>query len=802
MIEICQFHNPNSDIQLLQNILPSEYSHTICEFEEVPELNGKFKSVLRLNLTTEVEANTWLQAFQDTSKDTYRISRKHIPKKSTKVVYTLDLRCQHNTLPRTSTADQRAGSKNTKCPATVAITVKKIISNRKSRSSDIHSNSMPMIVRLNYTHNHLVNSADILKHRDVSPFVIEKFKVLYESGHSPSTAMIAHKFDMQEEHGDDYLLVSGDRSQSPDTQWCYRFYNKTFQHHYVKPDCESILVDLKRNIEVYNTEEVICTMEEEVSGGNICVALCTTLMKRVHRCYQPSGELVFLDSLGGMNHHGCRVYVMLAHSSAGGVPLGVLVTTSEAEDVLTAGLQLLTSVFPQDAFFGKSENGPDVFMSDDSQADQNALQNVFPDSHQLLSVFHILQEMWRSLLDEKHKISKEDRPHLQRLLKDMLYAKSYEELEQNYSNILTDDIACKYPCYVLLIKHIFLRKHLWAVFIRDELPIGEHETSYYELTTRMQKDDVYLRTKSFNIVQLVDFLCTRLQAYYEQRLLEVAYNKCTSISNRYQLLQHWHLEKEDIVQLSQYHFHIPSEKTPGTFYEIDLFAGVCSCFFGMNGALCKHQHMVAKHFPECIICPKCSPSLREVFFKITKGIEIDEDRFTVHIDDIFGEREGIEIKEEHTEPTTNTDFVQVIEYSDMEDDAMEDSGDEEEIQGNINGIDHFVAVLKNKYKENPQVFHKPINSFITNFHKIKTDSELISALSSFGKQSSSRNWFGNRIGVQPTAIARRKEGHRFLRQGRPIYENIGKLITANTKDKVLNNIPVQIVHDKHTTQSI
>ena len=43
----------------------------------------------------------------------------------------VDYRCQHNTLPKLSTADGKRGSKNTHCPATLSITLYKTEMPRK-----------------------------------------------------------------------------------------------------------------------------------------------------------------------------------------------------------------------------------------------------------------------------------------------------------------------------------------------------------------------------------------------------------------------------------------------------------------------------------------------------------------------------------------------------------------------------------------------------------------------------------------------------------------------------------------------
>lgn len=38
--------------------------------------------------------------------------------------------------------------------------------------------------------------------------------------------------------------------------------------------------------------------------------------------YRQAGEIVFLDASGGMDQDGTRVFLLITHTSGGGVPLG------------------------------------------------------------------------------------------------------------------------------------------------------------------------------------------------------------------------------------------------------------------------------------------------------------------------------------------------------------------------------------------------------------------------------------------------------------------------------------------------
>lgn len=74
-------------------------------------------------------------------------------------------------------------------------------------------------INLRNEHNHQESSAGAVIRRDVSGETIEKLKQLFESGHTPSSALKELKSDLQVEDKDGEVL---DRSVCPDLQFCYR----------------------------------------------------------------------------------------------------------------------------------------------------------------------------------------------------------------------------------------------------------------------------------------------------------------------------------------------------------------------------------------------------------------------------------------------------------------------------------------------------------------------------------------------------------------------------------------------------
>ena len=171
---------------------------------------------------------------------------------------------------------------------------------------------------------------------------------------------------------------------------------------------------IKQHVETLNTEmqSIVASLScQESTDENfiaitesnkaIVIAVCTPLMKRVHRMIKHSSEMVFFDSGGHMDRENTRVFLLLTHSAAGGLPIGVLMLSNEQNETISCALRLYLSLLDDECFAGRGKKGPELFMTDDSTAERKALQEVFPDSMSLLCSFHILQAFWRFLWNSK-----------------------------------------------------------------------------------------------------------------------------------------------------------------------------------------------------------------------------------------------------------------------------------------------------------------------------------------------------------------------------------------------------------------
>ncbi|XP_041476647.1 uncharacterized protein LOC121424873 isoform X1 [Lytechinus variegatus] len=716
-------------------VLPSGITYHACnlEIESFNENEVHFRTTLWLNLSTKEEFEEWLQSFQETSHVTWRV-RRTVPTDGVKVLFKKSYRCQHNTLPAKASTNskQRVASKNTNCKADmmVKIRVSKFEVHKRSRSKD-HPDYQAQIV-LNNMHNHPVECADALKHRDVSETTKAMLTDLFQRKYGPTQAVEMLKFDLQLKHGDDYHVKAADRAVCPDIQFAHRLYRKVFKEEYGESCGEDMLNSLRERINQFNAEAGSTCMAMDVNDNQLVVAICTPLMKRVHEELKHSGELVFMDASSNMDRHGCNIFLMLTHSCIGGIPLGVLVTTSESEVVIKAALQLYTTLLSDDSFGGKGLQGPAVFMTDDCAAEQHALQQMFPSSTILLCVFHVLQATWRWLWDAKNGVQKHQRPNHLQHMKRLIYADTAEQLEQLYQQSLQDpSISVKFK------KHLttyMTRKNMWAICLRNDLNIrGNNTNNFCEAAMRVLKDKVLERTKAFSVPQLVDFVSTFLQDHYYQRLIDVANGRLEYVVTSRFMLPDRTITKENIEQVSPSQFKVKSQ-SGDTNYHVDTMIGHCSCPVGKTGGPCKHQAAVVKHFKKSStnFVPVNDMNMRLQLYKIATDDLLD--KFHAMCDDM--------------------------------------------------------AQKANKY---PDVFKPAMNAMVQAYTNIKTDASLLSAMHCFGKsgvvlRKGGRMRRTGQIGVQPTATARRRphmgRGGKRLHSGRPTKSShVGEHAYANAHNQ-------------------
>ena len=85
------------------------------------------------------------------------------------------------------------------------------------------------------------------------------------------------------------------------------------------------------------------------------IAMCTSLMKQVHRMNRHSSEMVLFDLGRHMDRENTRVFLLLIHSAAGILPIGVLLLSNEQNETISCALRLYLSLLDDECFAGRGK---------------------------------------------------------------------------------------------------------------------------------------------------------------------------------------------------------------------------------------------------------------------------------------------------------------------------------------------------------------------------------------------------------------------------------------------------------------
>ncbi|XP_071849849.1 uncharacterized protein [Apostichopus japonicus] len=192
---------------------------------------------------------------------------------------------------------------------------------------------------------------------------------------------------------------------------------------------------------------------------------------------------------------------------------------------------------------------------------------------------------------------------------------------------MNDALVSKYGKFKEHLASVFARKNVWAISHRDSLPVrGNHTKNFCEAAMRIVRDKVLYRMKGFNVTQLVDFMDTRFEMYYECRLTDLANNRMSNLVNSKFFLRDHSVYTFTYMQIDDSYYRVPSFSTGTTevVYDVNMDVGTCTSPVGKTGGPCKHQHAVmrAYNLQGSNFVSVSTPKHRQMFYYITTDPDI------------------------------------------------------------------------------------------------------------------------------------------------------------------------------------
>ena len=157
-----------------------------------------------------------------------------------------------------------------------------------------------------------------------------------------------------------------DRNVNPKISDIYNLFNKWRKSNLGVRTGKELFIELERRIHVYNDtynsmggKAIIHKFYKgsKVKGHSdieeveqpLILAICTPLMSRVHQHIYQSKELVFVDASSFFEDFNKPLFVISPSLAAGGLPLGIVVTSAESSDVIHKGMSTLKELFLKSA---------------------------------------------------------------------------------------------------------------------------------------------------------------------------------------------------------------------------------------------------------------------------------------------------------------------------------------------------------------------------------------------------------------------------------------------------------------------
>ena len=822
------------------------YTYVIEKYEDLTQeaFSGEpkecFNVEFRVNLHSKEEFNDWITAFFQSSQCTYRKTRTYNPSLK-RVLYKLDMHCHHyrkqltakqlsakSKKPKKPTMVSTLRNKKTNCPSRLSVTL--FATNNKATSLQ---RSHPLYVKLLFQHNHPIKCFHTLSFKSVSQETKDAYFTLFALGHSAATARHYHESQLLGDP-DSTQATLADRSVNPNPQDVSRLFDTWRKSELGLQNGKSMFEKLEEEIRLYNekynsiggkaTLQFFDSMKpndkgESADDGEISdcsdsgkppkrrkcaiqpmiVTICTPMMTRAHQNLPQAAEVMYCDSTSCLDRFNTSVFLFSTNHAGGSIPLGIALTSDEKESTLCSALSDLKKVWPQDAFYNSGTSvGPKVILTDDSAAEQAALQSVWPSSTLLLCSFHFLQRRWTWLYDGKNKIVQGDRVILINLLKKLLYSKSELLLNESYSDLLKHTTASKYPHFCNYVKALWTKRHQWALCFRVSLPVrGNHTNNYSEAGMKILKELIFSRVKAYNLIQMFHFVTDALELYYQRKLLSIAHCRFDHyVSMKFKGINASKIKLENIYTTDNNdQFKVVSSRDTGDVYTVDMSVGFCTCVLGSDGSPCSHQAAVAINFHKSSInfIPSMHPESRKLMAYIALGEKAEADlSMYAAVSQASDEktfcdskRQFPEIEEEESAviPIVVEDGTcEISEEMQIEEDANVDQNSETLSQLKV-VMEDMTKHLQQKDQDYNMV--SGIEKFVKRYQDMcasSTTAKLASALHQFAWSPGEKLTVqpgllrrGYRIPVQATAAGRRQKGtprgKGTVTSGRPLKLN-------------------------------
>ena len=135
---------------------------------------------------------------------------------------------------------------------------------------------------------------------------------------------------------DDDIALLANRRVNPTLAAVISLRQRWTEENHGSFDDSSVLANLER---LKSTMPQHLIEVSQTSGGYVA-ALVTDFMWRIHKELQFAGEVVFVDTTSHVDKTNCSLTILVCSSAAGGLPLGVILSSNQTKEDYITGTPL------------------------------------------------------------------------------------------------------------------------------------------------------------------------------------------------------------------------------------------------------------------------------------------------------------------------------------------------------------------------------------------------------------------------------------------------------------------------------
>ncbi|KAE9533281.1 hypothetical protein AGLY_009322 [Aphis glycines] len=325
----------------------------------------------RGNLVNEVDINEYIKSYSLKTNTRWCVESS---KMSTRFVCRKIFKCHHSSFHKKTPKENNKG---------------------KSKNNLYVKDGLPAVISIQNDHNHTVVSEEALSYLRPTKGLNIQFEAYFNSGLGISESIRIHEENIELKHGINSTELANAHI-NPKYRTVRYWYDEWKKLNLGPHSGIGFNKILEEKMYEYEKNNIIVKFQEDP----FAITIITPIMQRAHNL-KFAKDIAFVDSTASYDSQSHSVTFMLTACGIGAVPLAVMITKGQSLDDYIAVFKLLKEAVPL-AFC--SQGYRLQFLTDDSEAERQALQYVWPNSKSLLCRFHICQSVWCGLFEKKNTI--------------------------------------------------------------------------------------------------------------------------------------------------------------------------------------------------------------------------------------------------------------------------------------------------------------------------------------------------------------------------------------------------------------